>query len=167
MIHYNVMNEIGQSNAGISIGKLHRGDGKDPVVKAKILFPEKEFKSVVAPMEEVKEKRRPSPTTENVEETTESRKVKFGEVEVFGTLTETLFDLDAIPDVISIALSTKLHVHPRPKKRRITMVGNQEAVVVGEVHGVPVTAAPVTTEQSCLIIRSSTLELIFGRPKVK
>lgn len=47
------------------------------------------------------------------------------------------------------------------------MVESREVVVVGEVLEVPVTVGAVTTELSCLVVRSSPYGLIIGRPSVK
>lgn len=49
----------------------YSGDGKDAVVTEKGLFRDKAFKDVVAAIEEAKEMHGSTPTTENVEKTTE------------------------------------------------------------------------------------------------
>lgn len=81
-------------------------------------------------MEEPTEMQGPTLTTENVEDTTESRKLKLSEVKVFETLTQTLYDSGGITDVMNIALCNKLGVHPRPTTRLTPMVDIKEAVVV-------------------------------------
>lgn len=93
--------------------------------------------------------------------------MKLSEMEVFKTVSMTYFDFGAIIDVISSLMCGKFQLIPRQTNRQITMVENKEALVVGEVSGVPITIGSTTTEISFLVICSSPYQLIIGCPFMK
>lgn len=47
------------------------------------------------------------------------------------------------------------------------MVDNKEALIVEEVLSVPITIGQITTEVSCLVVRTIPYDLIIGRPSLK
>lgn len=81
--------------------------------------------------------------------------MKLAEIEVHGSLEIALFDSSVVPDVVSVALCRKLHITPHETTCRITTADNKEALVLGEASQVSVTAGPVTTELSCLMVRNT------------
>lgn len=88
-------------------------------------------------------------------------------VDVFSNRIPILFDSGSIPDVMSVELYKKLHVLPRPTKGLIIVVDENEAVVVGEVLGVPVTVGTVTTELASLVVRNAPFAMVVWRPSMK
>lgn len=77
------------------------------------------------------------------------------------------FDSEAIPDVMSVAICSRLHVAPTETNRRIIMVKSRDESVVGEVTRVLVTVRQMMIQFSCLVVRSSSYDLIIESPSVQ
>lgn len=152
---YDVVSGIAEANAGKSIGQLLGGDANAAISTAKKPLGGKAVRNV---MEALKEKGIRIKTAVAViadEVDNEPRLLKLAEVEAYRKQVRTLFDSAAIPKVLSAALCDRLHLSPRKMCRCITMVDKEEALVMGDMVGGPVTVRPITTELACLVVRSS------------
>lgn len=74
-------------------------------------------------------------------------------IDVFGSLIPVLSYTGDIPDFMPVKLAQRLDVKPSSTIRRTTVDDYNEAVVVGEVQGVPATVWSETTELTCLVVR--------------
>lgn len=64
--------------------------------------------------------------TEFIDDKTEPKKLKVAEVVVFGTRIQTLFDSEAILDVMNAALCPLIYIVPKRTGRRIKMGNGKE-----------------------------------------
>lgn len=150
---YELITSLAHANIGLNIGHLLHGDAENVTLAAAKLFSGRRVQRLLAAIEESDNKTCP--------EKYNPKRLNLVEIHVYGTAVRTLFDSDAISNVMFVALCRNFHLPPKATSRRIRMADGRKAHLLREIEDVSILIGEITKRLACLIVTNAPFDLIL------